>query len=455
MPNILAHFVFLLWPFLVFYFLSKHEIKKAIFVSFLFSFLWLPASYRLDLPLLPVITKTSLTAFLLIICLTFKSRGLSISKYFKSSYIILLYLASLIGTSLTNSEPVFTSVGILPGLTMYDAISVMFASIMFFAPYQLARYFSRDMADTEIYFKILVSSALIYSFLALYEVRMSPQIHTMIYGYFPRSFAQQYRDGGFRPVVFMGHGLLVANFFSTVIIATYTLIRNKIQMSKTVSNGLLFTYFLVILVLCKSLAPLMYAILGITLIKFVRPFKLVAVALTLSLSCLMYPLLKSNEVIPEQDLLRFIETNISADRAQSLEFRLENEAALLDKAKIKPLFGWGGWGRNRIYNDDRDTSTTDGLWIIQIGANGYIGFALTYALLIMPIYIAWRNFKYITDKKNQVYISSLCLIISLFILDTIPNDGTGNPMYFLFAGALLGQTESLKRKRRKRLDVSE
>lgn len=58
-------------------------------------------------------------------------------------------------------------------------------------------------------FRFLVIAGLIYTVPMLYEIRMSPQLHTIFYGYFPHSFGQQARGGGFRPVVFMGHGLLV------------------------------------------------------------------------------------------------------------------------------------------------------------------------------------------------------------------------------------------------------
>ena len=65
----------------------------------------------------------------------------------------------------------------------------------------------------------LVVAGLIYSLPMLFEVRMSPQLHTWIYGYFPHSFGQQMRDGGFRPVVFIGHGLGVAFFVMTTVVA--------------------------------------------------------------------------------------------------------------------------------------------------------------------------------------------------------------------------------------------
>lgn len=57
----------------------------------------------------------------------------------------------------------------------------------------------------------------------LYEVRLSPQLHRIFYGYFPHSFAQQVRGGGFRPVVFLQHGLWVAFFAMMMTVVTFAL----------------------------------------------------------------------------------------------------------------------------------------------------------------------------------------------------------------------------------------
>ncbi len=63
----------------------------------------------------------------------------------------------------------------------------------------------------------------------------------------------------------------------------------------------------------------------------------------------------------------FVEQNVSADRANSLRHRLNNEDMLLSRAFESPLFGWGGWGRNRVYDENgKDLTVTDGLWIIII-----------------------------------------------------------------------------------------
>src|SRR5207237_7698433 len=90
---------------------------------------------------------------------------------------------------------------------------------------------------------------------------------------------------------------------------------------------------------------------------------------------------------------------ISADRSKSFDMRVENESALLAKANQKPLFGWGGWGRNRIFDkwNGQDISVTDGGWIIQYGCYGWVGYLALCGLLAVALLRARRA----TDKEGS------------------------------------------------------
>ena len=66
--------------------------------------------------------------------------------------------------------------------------------------------------------------------------------------------------------------------------------------------------------------------------------------------------------------------------------RLRNETELLERAFDKPLFGWGGWARARVFDEEgRNTSVTDGLWIIVMGERGWIGYLSFFGFLALPI----------------------------------------------------------------------
>ena len=107
--------------------------------------------------------------------------------------------------------------------------------------------------DTEEILRVLVIAGVVYSVPALFEIRFSPQLHTWLYGYFPQEFgfSQEVRGGGFRPVVFMGHGLLVAFIFCTTAIAAAAFWTTGTRLTRMrLPPGGITTYLSCVLVLC-------------------------------------------------------------------------------------------------------------------------------------------------------------------------------------------------------------
>ena len=51
--------------------------------------------------------------------------------------------------------------------------------------------------------------------LCLYEIRMSPQLHYLVYGFYPSFFGMSVRFGGYRPTVFLQHGLAVGMWMTS------------------------------------------------------------------------------------------------------------------------------------------------------------------------------------------------------------------------------------------------
>ena len=62
---------------------------------------------------------------------------------------------------------------------------------------------------------------------ALFEVRFSPQLNIWIYGFFQHDFQQMIRGGSFRPIVFLPHGLWVALFFLSTLVAAAALLHRR------------------------------------------------------------------------------------------------------------------------------------------------------------------------------------------------------------------------------------
>ena len=85
-----------------------------------------------------------------------------------------------------------------------------------------------------------------------------------------------------------------------------------------------------------------------------------------------------------------VSASFSSDRSGSLEFRFDNEEKLLQHASNRFWFGWGRYGRNRVFDEDtgQDTTVTDGRWIITLGCFGFLGFLAEFGLLVLPIFAA-------------------------------------------------------------------
>ena len=59
-----------------------------------------------------------------------------------------------------------------------------------------------------------------------WEVRMSPQLHSSMYGFRPFRFDQAYRWGGYRPSVFMQHGIALGLFMASCTLVAFWLWRS-------------------------------------------------------------------------------------------------------------------------------------------------------------------------------------------------------------------------------------
>ena len=135
----------------------------------------------------------------------------------------------------------------------------------------------------------------------------------------------------------------------------------------------------------------------------------------------------------------------SPDRAQSLGFRFENEEILVEKALERKWFGWGGWGRNRVYaydpwkDDVVDISVTDSLWIIAYGMNGFFGlFGVFGASLLPPLTFALFRYPAKTWFRPEIAGAAvMSVVIVLYVLDNLLNDQY-NPVFTLASGALAG-----------------
>jgi hypothetical protein len=127
-------------------------------------------------------------------------------------------------------------------------------------------------------------------------------------------------------------------------------------------------YMCLVLFLCKSMGAIMFAMLLVPLIFFFKRNTPIKIAALIGGLAVAYPLLKGFDLVPVQWMLEQAAA-VSEERSGSLKFRFDNEIILMERAMLKPLFGWGSWGRNHILDPVSGIimTVTDGRWIIAIG----------------------------------------------------------------------------------------
>jgi len=138
------------------------------------------------------------------------------------------------------------------------------------------------------------------------------------------------------------------------------------------------------------------------------------------------------------EMLVDIAASIHKQRGDSLQDRLRNDSMLAEKALQRPIFGWGGWGRARIYREDgKDISITDGLWIIALGDTGIAGLAaLTAVLLIPPLLLMRRYPVQIWTDPRIAPAAVMAIMVVLYMIDNLFNS-MFNPLYVMSAGGLV------------------
>jgi len=453
-PNSFAYFALLVWPVVAMVLYSRLPIARATLWTILAGFLLLPVGAEIKFDHVPAFNKESIPSLSALVCCTMFTgrlpkfhRGFGIAEFL----LLLLFIGPFI-TSELNTDAIRIGETFLPGVGPYDALSAAVAQLIFILPFFLARQYLRSVENNAEILRALVIAGLAYSLPILFEIRMSPQLHTWIYGYFPSGFGQEDRDGGWRPVVFLGHGLLVAFFAMTTTVAAAALWRTRIRIGRLAPGGVA-GYLSIILVLCKTASALVYGAVLVPLVRWASPRLQLRVAYVLVVIASAYPVLRIADLVPTTSMLE-VASAVDVNRAESLKTRFDNEDQLLARAWERKWFGWGRFGRNRVYNGymGRDSSITDGFWIITLGVFGLVGFAATFGLLCFPVFRAATALRYAQTKQEAVYLAALALIAAINIVDLLPNSSI-SAWTWLLVGALLGRADALHAAARVRIPL--
>lgn len=454
MPNILAYVMLAIWPIVALVLFLRLSPAQAVVATLLGGYLLLPPPPAVfDFAMMPPLSKEtipSLAAFALAVTML-RPRLHLWPENRAGRALLALFVLSPLATWATNTEPVLFAQGGLPGMRLSEAFALMVAQAMLAMPFLLGRALLADHAGRRVLLMGFLIGGLVYSIPMLIEVRLSPQMNVWVYGYFQHYFAQMVRAGGFRPIVFLYHGLWAAFFIMSAMVAAFALSRDdgaRTRNGAANAKLLIGGYLAAVLILCKSLGSALFGALAAPLVLLAPGRWQVGLAALAAVGVLAYPVLKQADLVPVETMVAQA-AKLSEQRANSLQFRFDNETALFERASAKPLFGWGNWGRNHLHDQVSGaiTTVTDGRWIITLGVYGWVGFLAEFGLLTLPLFALWREARR-PGAELPALIAPLALLHALNMIDLVPN-ATLTPLSWLFAGALLGCAERMRRAYRR------
>jgi len=403
--------------------------RRAVIAGFLIAWMFLPvAEYQFRaLPELNKMTVTSISLLLGVLIFD-TSKLINLRPRWYDAPMLAFCLAPF-ASSVSN------------GLGAYDGASESLRLILRWGiPYLIGRmYFTSLEGLRELAFGLFIGG-LIYIPLCLYEIRISPQLHFIVYGYHQHSFIQHYRFGGWRPKVFMQHGLMVGMFMTAAALSGFWLWRTgALKRIYGLPPALFVFSLLTVALLTRSAGSIILLLggLGVLFAMQISRSRLPIVALCLVPMVYVGYRIAGNTT--GELAARVTSGVLGAERAESLETRFRNETALSKRALKRPAFGWGGWNRARIQDETgRVISITDSLWIIVFGMNGLFGLSmLGLALLLPPLLLAWRVPPSAWTTPSCAGAAVLAVLIGLWIVDGTLN-AMITPLYILAMGGLAG-----------------
>jgi len=408
--------------------------RRAVVMAFVGGWLFLPV-FGIDLKGIPPFSKVSASAYAVLLgaalfdwdrLLTFRPRWFDLP--------IFVWCFTPLASSISNQ------IGDYGGV--YDGLSACLSEIVLWGiPYFLGRVYFNDWESIKELAVGVFLGGLIYMPLCWAEMRFSPQFHKWVYGFHQHSFAQTIRSGGYRPMVFMQHGIACAMWMTaSAIVGVWLWTSGAVKQVFGIPTFVLAPMLALTAAMCHSAGALMLLIAGLGTFWWVRTFKNTLPLLLLILFIPGYVTLRASQTWTGENLVQFAQKTFGEDRAASLEHRLQAENLLTQKALEQPYFGWGRWNRNRVIDPDtgKDLAVTDGLWVIVLGTTGWVGLTAIMLVILLPAVLYWRR----CPPRWWLHPmaasgAAFAVLLPLHMIDNLWN-AMLNPIYVLLIGAMMG-----------------
>jgi tetratricopeptide (TPR) repeat protein len=322
-------------------------------------------------------------------------------------------------------------------LGIYDGLAAAFRQLMYWVlPYLVGRLYLTDLAGMrELALGMIIGGVCLIP-LCLFEFRMSPQLMWMVYGF---SYWSGLRYGGYRPRVFFQSSLELGLWMHAATLVAWWFWRaGQFRRLGSFSSGAVVAALLAISVWCKTTGATLLFCTGMAALWISWRTRTKWLLWGLLAAAPIYYTVRITDTWSGSSAVELARSVFNEDRAQSLEFRLDNEDLLIAKAMHRPFFGWGGWGRNFVYDEYHVRATTvDGTWIVVLGSTGCIGLILMATAMLLPAVLFLARFPVEWwDDPTLAPAVVIAVVVDLYLLDGLMN-GMLNVIYIIAAGGLL------------------
>ncbi|MCC6578882.1 MAG: hypothetical protein IT440_00440, partial [Phycisphaeraceae bacterium] len=415
--------------------------RRAVIAGTIISMLFLPIHEYLFRGMIEYNKVTACSFVLLVWVVVFDWRKLATFVPGLIDLPMLCWCLIPLASSLANHETISDHYGFYDGLT-----SSLRQTAMWGIPYFFGRLYINDARAARDVVIGLILGGVIYIPFCLYELRFSPQLHNIVYGFHQHSWFQTQRGGGWRPTAFLDHGLMLALWMTAASMAAFWLWQGKTLRSLVwMPIWALVVPLVITSILCKSALAALMLVVGIGLFYVIKLVKSPLPLLLLILFVPTYEILRLSQVWNGNDLIVAAENLFGPDRAASLTVRLYNEDRISDRVlKAKPLLGWGTWGTYMTDEDEeRENAIPDGAWVVTVGKFGIIGLICFTTAIILPAFLYLIRVPGKRSLEPDVLpVTFLAMFTSLFMIDCLMNFFVA-PLYLLGIGGLASIASAL------------
>jgi tetratricopeptide (TPR) repeat protein len=402
--------------------------RRAVVTSSIAAWLLLPP-VGLDLPGLPNYDKAAAaTVGILLATLSFQPHRFTQFRIRWFDLPMLLWCACPFVSSVVN------------GLGAYDGMSMACrATMTWFFPYLVGRLYLTDVEGLrELAWGMVVAGVCLVPFCWL-EIKMSPIVLKLVYGFGGQAGFEGTRYSLFRPRILFGSGLELGLWMSAVSLVTWWLWRTgELKLLWGIRGGVICAAVLVTTVACRATGATALLLASMSALWICQRTRAKWAMWALLLAVPLYCVVRINNLWSGANAVALVQMITTEERAHSLEFRLVNEDLLIAKALQQPFFGWGGWGRSFVYDESgRQLSVVDGMWMVALGSLGLVGLGALISALLLPVALFLKRFSVNQwGQPSLAPVAAIAVVVNLCLLDGLFN-GMINVIYIIATGGLV------------------